>query len=196
MLGKLGQVLGGGVIDSANKLVETIWGSAEKDAARKARRRNRATQQFAAEFRRLQQRTAWDAFVDGLNRLPRPTLVSLVLGYFVLAYADPTEFQVLNTALEGVPKPAWYLLGAIVTFYFGARELDKGRKAKLALSEKQFAEQQERIETIRARGDGAADAAAKSGGRMSEAAYRRAMASDRPLSDQVIREWNRRNDGN
>jgi hypothetical protein len=183
-------VFGGRLLKGANTLIETIWGSAENDAARSARRRGRATRQFAGEFRRLETRTAWDAFVDGLNRLPRPTLVILVLGYFVLAYADPTEFQILNTALEGVPKPAWYLLGAIVTFYFGARELDKGRKTKLALSESQFAEQQRRIAELREQpseddADGTAD-------RMSDAAYRRAMERDRPLSDKVIREWNRR----
>jgi len=198
MLEKVSNLLGGGLLNGANKLVETIWGSAENDATRAARRRGRATRQFAAEFRRLETRTAWDAFVDGLNRLPRPTLVILVLGYFVLAYADPTEFQILNTALEGVPKPAWYLLGAIVTFYFGARELDKGRKTKLALSDQQFAEQQQRIAGLRDRpsaGDDGAnedDGANGADGRMSDAGYDRAMASDRPLSDKVIREWNRR----
>jgi hypothetical protein len=194
MLGKITDVLGGNLLTGANAVIETIWGSAENDAARKARRRARATSQFAAEFRRLAQRTAWDAFVDGLNRLPRPTLVILVLGYFVLAYADPTEFQILNTALEGVPRPAWYLLGAIVAFYFGARELDKGRKTKLAMSESQFAEQQRRIAELRggsSDGDGGdgADGIARG---VADAAYQRAMASDRPLSDKMIREWNRR----
>jgi len=203
MLGKLGQLFGGGLVQGVTRLVETVWGSAEKDAARKARRRGRATSQFAAEFRRLAERTWWDAFIDGLNRLPRPTLVILVLGYFALAYADPTEFQILNTALEGVPQPAWYLLGAIVTFYFGARELDKGRKTKLALSETQFAEQQARIAELRARDpDAPATAASDAGGpdtdaasgsgSLTDAAYAQAMASEQPLGAAAIREWNRR----
>ena len=200
MLGKLGRLFGGGLLKGANRLVETVWGSAENDAARAARRRARATSQFAGEFRRLAARTWWDAFIDGLNRLPRPTLVILVLGYFGLAYADPTEFQILNTALEGVPQPAWYLLGAIVTFYFGARELDKGRKAKLALSEQAFAEQQARIAELRRRagdGEGAAASASASGSGgggsgMSDAAYENAMAGEAPLSERAIREWNRR----
>ena len=37
--------------------------------------RDRAVlQQFAAEFHARQNRSAWDAIVDGLNRLPRPLL--------------------------------------------------------------------------------------------------------------------------
>lgn len=194
MLDKLGRLFGGGLLRGANRLVETIWGSAENDAARAADRRARATSQFAGEFRRLAARTWWDAFIDGLNRLPRPTLVVLVLGYFALAYADPTEFQILNTALEGVPQPAWYLLGAIVTFYFGARELDKGRKTKLALSEAQFAEQQARIAELRERSDQGEPDGTGTGG-MSDAAYDKAMAGDAPLSARAIREWNRRHNG-
>jgi hypothetical protein len=204
MLDRIGSLIGGGLLTGANTLVETIWGSSEKDSRRRARRRADAVAQFAAEFRRLEKRTWWDSFIDGLNRLPRPTLVVLVLGYFALAYVDPVEFQVLNTALEGVPDEAWFLLGAIVTFYFGARELEKSRQKKLTLSRAQFVEQQARLAELRAQAappapsppapadePGPADEPARETP-MPDAAYAAAMASARPLSEAVIAEWNRR----
>jgi hypothetical protein len=157
VLGSLAKLLGGNIVSGVNTLVETIWGSEEKDAVRRARRRQGSVGQFASEFRRLENRTWWDALVDGLNRLPRPVLVFLVLGYFALAYLDPTEFQVLNTALDGVPDEAWFLLGAIVTFYFGARELEKNRSKAMTLSRAQFADMQSRIAELRGRDTGRAD---------------------------------------
>ena len=215
MLGKLGQLLGGNVLKGANKLVETVWGSEENESLRRAKRRSEAVDQFSKEFRKLENRTWWDALVDGLNRLPRPVLVVMVLGYFGLAYGDPTEFQVLNTALDGVPDEAWFLLGAIVTFYFGARELDKNRGKSLTLTKAQFADQQARIHELRegagqtAKGDASAEQGGApspkpeasrnrdtgAAGHVSDARYQAEMASDRPLSDKVIREWNERHRG-
>jgi hypothetical protein len=212
-LGSLAKLFGGNIASGVNRLVETIWGSAEKDAVRRARRRRDSTDQFAAEFRRLENRTWWDALVDGLNRLPRPVLVFLVLGYFGLAYVDPTEFQVLNTALDGVPDEAWFLLGAIVTFYFGARELEKNRSKAMTLSRAQFADMQSRIAALRGGEAGRTDAAgeAPSSSAPSAASPVPATAgpssgarpngvdtadeapveagSDRPRRDAVIKDW-------
>lgn len=64
----------------------------------------------------------FDAFVNGLNRLPRPLLALGTLGLFVYAMADPAGFAQRMRALSAVPEPMWWLLGAVVAFYFGARE--------------------------------------------------------------------------
>jgi hypothetical protein len=64
----------------------------------------------------------FDAFVNGLNRLPRPFLALGTLGLFVYAMADPAGFAVRMRGLAEVPEPMWWLLGAVVAFYFGARE--------------------------------------------------------------------------
>ena len=74
-----------------------------------------------AEFR--YGRTGWfDSFVNGLNRLPRPMLALGTLGLFVYAMAEPDGFAERMQALALVPEPLWWLLGAVVAFYFGARE--------------------------------------------------------------------------
>ena len=35
---------------------------------------------------------------------------------------DPTRFAARMVGLNAVPEPLWWLLGAVVAFYFGARE--------------------------------------------------------------------------
>lgn len=65
----------------------------------------------------------FDRVVNGLNRLPRPMLALGTLGLFVYAMIDPVGFAARMEGLAYVPQPLWWLLGAIVSFYFGAREL-------------------------------------------------------------------------
>lgn len=76
---------------------------------------------YAAEFRNPR-RGLFDSFVNGLNRMPRPMLALGTLGLFVYAMADPAGFVVRMRGLAEVPEPLWWLLGAVVAFYFGARE--------------------------------------------------------------------------
>ena len=64
----------------------------------------------------------FDRFVNGLNRLPRPMLALGTLGLFVYAMIDPVHFAERMIGLNYVPEPLWWLLAAIVGFYFGARE--------------------------------------------------------------------------
>ena len=78
-------------------------------------------QQFAAEFHDRQNRTRWDSFVDGLNRLPRPLLTIGILSFFVLAPLNPAKFLEIAKAYELMPPGYWALLSVIVGFYFGGR---------------------------------------------------------------------------
>ncbi|MGY6549322.1 MAG: holin family protein [Roseinatronobacter sp.] len=76
-------------------------------------------------------RQGWfDSFVNGLNRLPRPLLALGTLSLFVYAMSDPVGFSVRMQALGHVPEPLWWLLGAVVAFYFGAREAHHLRCSK------------------------------------------------------------------
>ncbi|MBB5514864.1 hypothetical protein FHS89_000870 [Rubricella aquisinus] len=81
-----------------------------------------AQSQFAGEF--AHPPAGWfDSFVNGLNRLPRPTMAFGTLALFVYAMADPVAFAARMQGLAAVPEPLWWLMGAVVSFYFGAREL-------------------------------------------------------------------------
>ena len=85
--------------------------------------------QFGGEF--STRGTGWfHEFVNGLNRLPRPFLALGTLMLFVYAMIDPVGFAARMRGIALVPDPLWWLLGAIVSFYFGARELHYVRKRK------------------------------------------------------------------
>lgn len=139
-------------------------------------------QQFAAEFRRLERRTWFDSLIDGFNRLPRPAIVLMIILYFLAAWRDPEEFQIINTALDAVPERMWLIAGVIVTFYFGARELAKLRdQKKMALSAEAFGEQQRRIDILRQTQH------------VASGTYSTEMGNEStPLSNRSIAEWNRR----
>lgn len=105
-------------------VIGAILGSA--GAARQIGEAVAAVTEFGAEFARAP--AGWfDGFVDGLNRLPRPLLTLGTLGLFVYAMAAPVGFALRMHGLDAVPEPLWWLLGAIVSFYFGARELHHQR---------------------------------------------------------------------
>lgn len=91
-----------------------------------------ALAQAGAEFQ--QNPVGWfDRFVNGLNRLPRPMMALSTIGLFAYAMQDPEGFSVRMQGLAYVPEPLWWLLGAVVSFYFGARELNyfRGYRANI-----------------------------------------------------------------
>ncbi|WBU60859.1 holin family protein [Paracoccus albus] len=91
-----------------------------------------AMTQFSAEF--SAQRCGWfDSLINGINRLPRPLMTFGTIGLFAYAMTEPAGFARRMSGLQAVPEPLWWLLGAIVSFYFGAREAHyfRGRGARL-----------------------------------------------------------------
>ncbi len=129
-MGGLGNILtlifGGG----RNVVVETAAAfreNSEAGAQRKAEAQMAALAQYGAEFSHPE-KGQFDRFMDGLNRLPRPALALGTLGLFVSAMVDPLWFGVRMQGLALVPEPLWWLLGAIVSFYFGARHQEKGQE--------------------------------------------------------------------
>jgi hypothetical protein len=101
--------------------------NAEARDAREAGLRGEALAQFGAEFAKAR-RSRFDRLMDGLNRLPRPALALGTLGLFVSAMWDPEWFGARMQGLALVPEPMWWLLTAIVGFYFGARHQTKGQE--------------------------------------------------------------------
>jgi hypothetical protein len=77
--------------------------------------------EYGAEFQTVGD-GLFDRVVNGLNRLPRPMLALGTLGLFAYAMVDPDSFTRRMVGLNYVPEPLWWLLAAIVGFYFGARE--------------------------------------------------------------------------
>jgi hypothetical protein len=80
-----------------------------------------ALEQLAARVPPCRERTRWDSFIDGLNRLPRPLITLGVLAFFVLALLEPLRFAQIARAYQLMPDGFWALLSVIVAFYFGGR---------------------------------------------------------------------------
>lgn len=104
---------------------------AQKAADNLYQRQRASLDQLAAEYN-LPANGYFDRFVNVLNRLPRPTLALGTVGLFVHAMIDPIGFSYRMQGLAAVPDPLWWLLGAVVSFYFGARELHYSRRGQSA----------------------------------------------------------------
>lgn len=122
---------GGNVIkDTAEIFMENT----EAGAVREAERHAAALGQFAAEFA-APRKGLFDRLMDGLNRVPRPALALGTLGLFAAAMIDPVWFAARMQGISLVPEPLWWLMGAIVSFYFGARQQMKGQEFQRSLAE-------------------------------------------------------------
>lgn len=122
--------------DGRNVVVEAAQvfrENAEQGAVRAANARSESLAQFAKEFVHPR-RGAFDRIVDGLNRLPRPALALGTIWLFVMAMYDPAAFSRGMAGLALVPEPLWWLMGAIVSFYFGARHQVKSQEFQRAMA--------------------------------------------------------------
>ena len=122
------QAVAGGVAQVAGVFTP----SATRRMELSAEAQTAALAQLGAEFQIAPQ--GWfDRFVNGLNRLPRPLLAFGTLGLFAYAMVDPLSFAQRMVGLNAVPEPLWWLLGAVVAFYFGARETHYFRNRAVAV---------------------------------------------------------------
>ena len=108
--------------------------NAEADALCDDQFQKAALAQFGAEFA-VPRRGVFDRFMDGLNRVPRPAMALGTLGLLVSAMVDPVWFAARMQGIAVVPEPLWWLTGAIVSFYFGARHQAKGQEFQRSIAE-------------------------------------------------------------
>ena len=125
-MGVMGKIMGfGNVLGGAKDVAEVFIPNRTTEAANAHHAYMASLGQYAAEFGHA--RGGFDRFINGLNRLPRPLLALGTMGLFVYAMAEPIGFTERMKGLAYVPDALWWLLGAIVSFYFGARELHHAR---------------------------------------------------------------------
>ena len=128
----LSLVFGGGR-NAVAETAQVFRVNAEKSDERAAELQGAALAQLAAEFRA--ERKGWyDRLIDGLNRVPRPAMALGTRGLFVAAMVDPLWFSERMQGIALVPEPLWWLLGAIVSFYFGARHQAKGQEFQCSIA--------------------------------------------------------------
>ena len=126
-----GLLLGGGR-NAVKETIEVFRPNAEAAEVRDAARAAAALGQFASEFA-LPRHGFFDRFIDGLNRLPRPLLAFGTIGLFAAALSEPVWFAARMQGIALIPEPLWWLMGAIVSFYFGARHQVKNQDFQRSL---------------------------------------------------------------
>ncbi len=125
-MGLIGRILGGpsataALGQAATDVAEVFRPNATKKMQAAHDAYMAALSEYGTEFQYVGD-GRFDRFVNALNRLPRPMLALGTLGLFTYAMVDPDSFTRRMVGLNYVPEPLWWLLAAIVGFYFGARE--------------------------------------------------------------------------
>ena len=122
----------GGIISGVSHLWGSIFGSKETTEKDTSKEKTMAQQIAVADAMGSARRTDFfSAFVDGINRLVRPTFSYGVIAYFVWAVWDPIGFSVSMQALALVPDFMYGIFLTIVGFWFGGRILEKYADARL-----------------------------------------------------------------
>ncbi len=134
LIGDVIRVLFGGRGNVVRETAEVFRENAEAASARDADLQMTVIEAFAAEFAHAR-RGRFDRFMDALNRVPRPALALSTLGLFAAAMVDPVWFADRMLGITLVPEPLWWLMGAIVSFYFGARQQVKGQEFQRSIAE-------------------------------------------------------------
>jgi len=124
----------GGGRNVVAETAEVFRVNAEKSSRRDATRMQAAMGQYGREFQ-VEKREFFDRFVDALNRLPRPAMALGTLALLASAMIDPLWFSSRMQGLALVPDPLWWLLGAVVSFYFGARYQAKGQEFQNSIAQ-------------------------------------------------------------
>ncbi len=133
IIGGLFELLFGSGRNVLRETAEVFRENAETSAERGHDVRTQAMQQYGQEFL-IERKGLFDRFMDGINRLPRPALALGTLGLFVAAMFDPLWFAARMQGIALVPEPLWWLLGVIVSFYFGARHQVKNQQFQRSIA--------------------------------------------------------------
>lgn len=181
--GLLGLVFGNGR-NVLRETAEVFVENADAGAARGAAIQAQTLSQYASEFA-VPRRGGFDRFMDGINRVPRPALALGTMGLFVAAMIDPLWFAARMQGIALVPEPLWWLLGVIVSFYFGARHQRKTQdfQRDIAATMARVPEVMQNvsaIETLRAQSIGAADPGADA---------HLAVAAVTPEANRALEDW-------
>lgn len=174
---------GGNVVKDT---VEVFRENAEAGAVRAQAVQMQAMSEYGQEFL-VPRQGVFDRIMDGVNRLPRPALALGTLGLFVSAMVAPLWFAERMQGIALVPEPLWWLLGVIVSFYFGARHQVKSQKFYREIVEtmNRVPQVMENVTALRAKRADSVGVSATGGN------ARLTSASLEPESNAALIEWRR-----
>jgi hypothetical protein len=126
------------IVDSVSGAVQGVgkvfFGSTEERDQQASDEIKSVQAGYQAEFMAPEKKGKFNQFVDGANRLVRPFFTFGVVALFAWCVYDPAQFSVAMQALRLMPDNLWYVLFAIITFWFGSRTLIDHAAAKAQIT--------------------------------------------------------------
>lgn len=201
-----------GAINAVSGIAGKFFGNKEAKETNIHDEQMAAYEAMASENYDRTNRTWWDSFVDGLNRLPRPLLAFMVIGCLIWAPIDPYGYAAAMRAYELTPEWMAIIFGQIILMFVGGRMLDNWKMGK-GKSAKEVKAIMDEIQELKAMGSEkaqeaqgevltsqpvvAGDPYEEVPGRLSNAALEAELKdTSKPMSLPAIVEWNRRRQGN
>lgn len=84
------------------------------------------------------QKGAWDKFIDGLNRLPRPIGTFGVYALIATAVTNPEQYKTIMLSLASTPDMVFVIYLTIIGFWFGGKIIQQANVNNLLKSMKQY----------------------------------------------------------
>lgn len=123
-----------GIFKGIGGLVGRIFGSKEQRDKDSSQEIQLSKEIMLAEYQAsANRRDFFTVFVDGLNRLVRPTFSYGTIAFFVWAVFDPIQFTISMQALSLVPDFMYGIFLTIIGFWFGGRIVEKYAESKLQI---------------------------------------------------------------
>ena len=133
LIGNVFTILFGRNGNLVRETAEVFRENTEAAAIRDTDVQQAAIDAFRAEF--IAAQGGWfNRFMDGVNRVPRPALALSTIALFAAAMISPDWFAARMQGVAVVPEPLWWLMGVVVSFYFGARYQVKGQEFQRAIA--------------------------------------------------------------
>ncbi len=121
MIGWLTKSVVRGLTEGVDDIAKTLLGSQQDRDRQAADHQANVMDAYAAEFNQRSNRTWWDSFVDGINRLVRPVFTFGLLALFLYCVIDPAGFSLSMQALALMPEWGWGVAMLVLGFWFGGR---------------------------------------------------------------------------
>lgn len=185
----LGKLAGEGVAATVKGVAGVFAENREARGQRGHEADMAALKQFAAEFGARENRTWWDSFADGLNRIVRPLFALAAFFSMIAIPIWPERALYVAEALAAMPDGYWFLIATIITFYFGGRMQVKSQDFRIRAGAVEAAKN-----IAAARRELSARVTSENES-VDEDAYEALLADDKaPLPNWAIAEWNRRHE--